>query len=107
MKKVKSFIAIILLFSILFCLPISKAAAATGRYITIVDRAGWTQTITTQGYTTTVTKPGRFYYVLYNYSSLSSVWIMTTVMHLWHPATTKQVRHQAVTHRQWVANGVH
>jgi hypothetical protein len=153
MKKVKSFIAIILLFSILFCFLVSKVSASNnyfafsklwiftqpiqipstavktnlhagaGHYITIVDRAGWTQTITTKGYSTSVTTTGEWI-VVPDYTTTTPAWTelaiskfhlhmgsfgvlgTTSYVHhpteeIHHPASKMYVSYPAITKQVW------
>jgi len=115
MKKAKSFLVFILVFSILVGLALSKASAATGHYATVTTQ-GYSTTFINPGYSTTgCTHPGVWassdvvlpgYYVkgiyVYGYVSHTAVWISPVSTRVWHPATSKLVWHPAVTHKVWV-----
>ena len=123
MNKTKSFIAIILLFSVLFCFPISKISAAPGHYILVVDRAGYTQTITTPWYSTSVVTKGEWLLVPaytttiagwtelaiskfhINMGSFGVLWTTSYIHHpitnVWHPSSTVWVSYPATSKQIW------
>jgi len=115
MKKVKSFLVFILVFSLLVCLSISKVAAAPGHYLA-VPKPGSSTTLpppSTQVLVAPVTCylkklypkgiPGTVAAEVFAYQTL--VWVPAIYRTVASPAT--QVWHPAVTRKVWVAANVH